>query len=69
MDALVPRAMLPPEPERGDGGLGGRLARTVLLIRYHLLRMPLRLLLPHLVRKAWRRLLQRLAKKAPVAEE
>lgn len=69
MDALVPRAMLPPEPEQGDGGLGGRLARTVLLIRYHLLRMPLRLLLPHLVRKAWRRLLQRLAKKAPVAEE
>lgn len=51
MDALVPCAMLPPDPD-GPPALRIRLARKALLARYHLLRMPLRLLLPHLARKA-----------------
>jgi len=54
MDALVPAAMLPgatqaPSPAQ-------RAARLALTARYHLGRMPLRLLLPHLLHKARRRL-------------
>lgn len=55
MDALVPRAMLPGDPDRPPAR-AARLARTALLARYHWLRMPMRLLLPHLARKSWRRL-------------
>jgi hypothetical protein len=54
MDTLVPAAMLPgpaqaPSPAQ-------RAARLALTVRYHLGRMPLRLLLPHLLHKARRRL-------------
>lgn len=35
-------------------GVGDDLARWLLYVRSHWLRMPLRLLVPHLVRKAWR---------------
>lgn len=54
MDALMPAAMLPgatqaPSPAQ-------RAARLGLTVRYHLGRMPLRLLLPHLLHKARRRL-------------
>lgn len=55
MDLLVPRAMLPTDPDHPPGP-AARFAQTALLARYHWLRMPLRLLLPHLARKTWRRL-------------
>jgi hypothetical protein len=53
MDALLERAMLPNHPscDRTFSGL----ARGLLYVRGHYLRMPLRLLLPHLLRKAVRR--------------
>ncbi len=50
--ALLARALQPPHPAC-DTGLT-RLARWLLYVRSHAMRMPLRLLLPHLVRKAWR---------------
>lgn len=49
MDALVGAAMLPGAVQAP--GMAQRLARLALLTRYHLGRMPLRLLLPHLARK------------------
>jgi hypothetical protein len=49
MDALVGAAMLPGATQAPT--VPQRLARLALLARYHLGRMPLRLLLPHLVRK------------------
>lgn len=54
MDALVPLAMLPPDPDFPPP-LRVRLARTLMQVRYHLLRMPLPLLVPHLARKSLRR--------------
>ncbi|HZT51423.1 MAG TPA: nucleotidyltransferase family protein [Stellaceae bacterium] len=39
----------------GGGRLSTDLARRVLYLRGHCLRMPVRLMVPHLVRKAWRR--------------
>lgn len=55
MDALVPLAMQPSEPD-GPPPPAVRLARKAMLARYHLMRMPLHLLAPHLLRKTWRRL-------------
>lgn len=49
MDALVGAAMLPGAVQSPT--LAQRLARLALLARYHLGRMPLRILLPHLGRK------------------
>jgi len=53
MQALLVLALRPNHPGC-DQGLTG-LARWVLYLRSHWLRMPLSLLLPHLVRKAWLR--------------
>lgn len=55
MDRLVPLAMLPSNPDTPPPLRVG-LARKVLLARYHLMRMPIHLLLPHLARKAMLRL-------------
>lgn len=55
MDALVPLAMFPSDPDV-PVPLRASAARALLQVRYHLLRMPLRLLLPHLARKSLRRL-------------
>jgi hypothetical protein len=49
MDALVGAAMLPGATQAPSAGQ--RLARLALLARYHLGRMPLRILVPHLARK------------------
>lgn len=54
MEACISLALLPPEPDRPPG-LSVRFARRLALARYHLLRMPLHMLLPHLARKAWLR--------------
>lgn len=51
MDALYLRALMPDHPSC-DRLLTG-LARWLLYVRSHYLRMPLHLLLPHLLRKAW----------------
>ena len=51
--------MLPPDPDFPPP-LRVRVARTLMRTRYHLLRMPLHLLLPHLARKTLRRLKARL---------
>lgn len=53
MDRLLGLAMLPGAREAPQGSV--RIARTALLIRYHLNRMPLFRLLPHLARKSLRR--------------
>ncbi len=52
-DALFERALRPPHPSCRD--LGMRLALFVLYVRGHMIRLPLRLLIPHLLRKAWKR--------------
>lgn len=62
MDALVPMAMFPPDPD-GPTALSVRLARVLMRIRYHRLRMPLHLLAPHLARKSLIALRARLANK------
>lgn len=49
MDSLVPHALFPRHPDR-PGRLSA-LARTLLLVRTHWIRMPPWLLLPHLLRK------------------
>lgn len=53
MDALFARALRPQHASCDDAL--GPLARWLLYVRAHRLRMPLRLLLPHLARKALRR--------------
>jgi hypothetical protein len=63
MDVLVPLAMLPPDPDFPPT-FRVRLARTLMQIRYHLLRMPPQLLAPHLARKSLRRLRARLDRRA-----
>jgi hypothetical protein len=55
MDALVSRALLPPHPDRFPSQ-GTRLARDLLFIRSHWLRMPPALLARHLAVKAFGRL-------------
>lgn len=62
MDALVPVAMFPPDPDCPPA-FSVRLARALMRTRYHLLRMPLHLLAPHLARKALIGLRARLANK------
>lgn len=54
MDWLFLRALLPDHPSCNDTWTG--LARWLLYIRSHYLKMPWYLLLPHLARKAWMRL-------------
>lgn len=61
LDALYDRALRPHHASLDDRFSG--LARWLLYVRSHLLRMPLHLLLPHLARKAWKGLLAALAKK------
>jgi len=62
MDRLLPLAMLPSDPD-GPPPLRARLARAAMLARYHLLRMPLHMLVPHLARKTSLRLRARIAEK------
>jgi hypothetical protein len=50
MDALLRRALAPEHPTCGDRFTG--VARWLLYVRSHYLRMPLHLLVPHLVRKS-----------------
>lgn len=54
MEACISLAMLPSDPDRPPG-MSVRLARLAALMRYHVLRMPLGMLLPHIARKAWLR--------------
>lgn len=54
MDFLFLRALMPIHPSCNDGWSG--IARWVLFVRSHYLRMPLNLLIPHLSRKTWLRL-------------
>jgi hypothetical protein len=54
MDSLFRRALNPLHPSCDDRYSG--LARYLLYLRSHWLKMPLSLLLPHLIRKAWLRL-------------
>lgn len=54
MDGLFLRALNPPHPSCDDKWTG--LARWLLYLRSHWLKMPLHLLIPHLARKAWLRL-------------
>jgi hypothetical protein len=53
MDALFRRALRPSHPSCDDAWTP--VARSLLYLRGHWLRMPARLLLPHLLRKAWMR--------------
>ena len=53
MDQLFVRALRPDHPSCDDGFTG--LARWLLYLRGHYLRMPLYLLLPHLLRKSFKR--------------
>lgn len=53
MDFLFMRALMPNHSSCNDRWTG--LAKWVLYIRSHWLRMPPRLLIPHLIRKAWMR--------------
>jgi hypothetical protein len=53
MGALLPIVLAPDHPTC-NGPLTG-LARWLIYVRSHYLRMPLRLLVPHLLRKGWRR--------------
>jgi len=54
MDSLFRRALSPSHPSCDDAFTG--LARWLLYLRSHWLKMPLLLLIPHLTRKAWLRL-------------
>ena len=53
MSALLSRALYPHHPSCDPPG--GGLARWLLYVRSHYIRMPLRLVIPHLIRKAWMR--------------
>ncbi len=55
MDFLFLRALMPAHPSCADQWTG--LARWLLYVRSHWLKMPWYLLFPHLVRKAWFRLM------------
>ncbi|MGD7034974.1 nucleotidyltransferase family protein [Methylotuvimicrobium buryatense] len=54
MDFLFLHALMPDHPSCSDRWTG--LARWLLYIRSHWLRMPVHLLIPHLLRKSWMRL-------------
>ena len=64
MKRLVPLAMLPSDPDFPPS-TGVNLARLAMLTRYHLQRMPLRMLLPHLARKAGLRMRSRFTGQTP----
>jgi hypothetical protein len=53
MDAIVPRALFPQNPDRSDATTA--FARWLLYTKAHWLRMPPSILLPHLARKSLRR--------------
>lgn len=55
MDALFLRALLPDHDSCNDKWTG--LARSLLFIRSHWLKMPVYLMVPHLIRKTYRRIL------------
>ncbi len=59
MPVLLQHALRPPHPSCDDRGSG--LARWLLYVRSHALRMPWHQILPHLLRKAWARAGARLA--------
>ncbi|NMG53050.1 hypothetical protein GPA23_00110 [Aromatoleum aromaticum] len=63
MDWLVPRALLPSNPDFPPP-TAVRLARAAMLARYHWLRMPLPMLFPHLARKTALRMRARLVQPA-----
>lgn len=62
MDAFVTLSMFPSDPDFPPP-ISVRFARLLMRSRYHLLRMPLHMLLPHLARKALIRLRTQLAQK------
>jgi hypothetical protein len=68
MDALVPVAMLPSDPDYPPPR-SVKLARLLMRTRYHLLRMPLHMLLPHLARKAALRLRARVTAKKEAPDD
>lgn len=68
MDAFVQMAMFPSDPD-SPPPLSVRFARLLMRTRYHLLRMPLHLLLPHLARKALIRLRARIAQKKEAPDD
>lgn len=68
MDALVPMAMFPSDPDFPPP-FSARLARLLMRTRYHLLRMPLHMLLPHLARKAALRLRARITQKKEAPDD
>lgn len=57
METLLSAALQP--PVAGQDDRRARIARFVLYVRAHAIRMPLHLTLPHLARKAWFRLMKR----------
>ena len=67
MDALFSRALMPNHPSCDDAFTP--LARWMLYIRSHYLRMPFHLLIPHLVRKAYKKRFSPAAADAPKLEE
>ena len=64
LDALYERGLRPHHLSLDDRFSG--MARSILYMRAHLLRMPLHLLLPHLLRKSIRRLLDNFSKQEAV---
>ncbi len=52
MDRLFDKALMPNHPSCNNGLSG--IAKWLLYVRSHYLRMPIRLLIPHLFRKAWK---------------
>jgi hypothetical protein len=55
MDALFLRALMPDHESCNDRWTG--LARWLLFVRSHWLKMPVYLMVPHLLRKAFRRVM------------
>lgn len=53
--SLLTRALASMQDSDGADRQGAALARWLLYVRSHALRMPLRLVVPHLIRKAWMR--------------
>ncbi len=59
MDALLALALRPDHPDCDTAFTG--MARWMLYVRSHWLRMPWHQIIPHLLRKSWRRFLDRKA--------
>ncbi len=66
LDFLYERSLRPDHPSLSDRWTP--LARQVLYLRAHALRMPVHLLLPHLLRKSFRRLAETIKKREEVAD-